>query len=382
MLAGRLHHRAGAEPPARVPAGPTVRDRRPGLVVSTSVSIVSGDAGYGPMAIAIGRVAARSRPVSACYAATRSGPGSAAIPTCAPRVGSGSACRWRWPACSPGPLLNVDNCWSAACSARRARPLRARLQRLVVADRRGRHGDPGGRLAGVRPAVDSRPARRPIGAGPWSRPLVWAVAAAGGPGPRHLAAPAIRLLYGDRWLPAAAASRRAGACFGALRVVFDLWSPTSPRAARPAPCCWRPGHVARRPGARACIAGARLVRPGGRGLGVTLVAVTLVLPAYLVCLRRLGVPTRAAPAACLRRRRSWRLPAPRSLGLAWSACCRDNHRSLSSCSAGSAALLRRCTPAAVALGCAASAGRRRTPSDPGRSSTLNRTIVRRRKDAA
>ncbi len=109
-----------------------------------------------------------------------------------------------------------------------------------------------------------------------------------GAGLAVLAAPTIEFVYGERWLPAVPALVGLG-CFGLARVVFDLWIAfLTARGASGwllgvqalwvavlAPVMWVANH-------RWGLAGA--------GWAHVVVALLVVLPAFLVAMRHLGVP--------------------------------------------------------------------------------------------
>lgn len=137
----------------------------------------------------------------------------------------------------------------------------------------------------------------------WSRALstiiapLWAVALLVGVGLATLAQPVIVLLYGDRWSAAAAALAGLG-LFGAVRVLFDLFATAlialgSTRAVLVVQVIW---FVVMIP---AMYAGVLWFGLAGAGWSHLAIAVVVVLPAYLVCLRRHGVAIAPLLRRCL-----------------------------------------------------------------------------------
>ncbi|GAA1822240.1 oligosaccharide flippase family protein [Microlunatus capsulatus] len=123
---------------------------------------------------------------------------------------------------------------------------------------------------------------------------LWAVALLLGAGLATSAGAVVRLLYGDRW--AAAGAALAGlAVFGGVRVVFDLLATYLIAAGQTRPvlvvqAVWLLAMVP------AMAAGILVFGLAGAGWTHLVVALAVTLPAYLVCLRRLGI----RPAAVLR----------------------------------------------------------------------------------
>ena len=112
-----------------------------------------------------------------------------------------------------------------------------------------------------------------------------------------LSGPAIGLLYGDRWRPAAAALVGL-ALFGAVRVIFDLFATflISLGATRPVLLVQVWWLLIMVPG---MIAGVSWFGLAGAGVSHLVIAVAFVLPAYLVCLHRIGVRPAAILRSCL-----------------------------------------------------------------------------------
>jgi PST family polysaccharide transporter len=126
---------------------------------------------------------------------------------------------------------------------------------------------------------------------------VWAVGLLLGLGLAALSGPVIGVLYGDRWRPAATAL--AGlALFGAVRVIFDLFATflISLGATRPVLLVQVWWLLIMVPG---MIAGVSWLGLSGAGLSHVVIAVLFVLPAYLVCLARVGVDPAAVLRSCL-----------------------------------------------------------------------------------
>jgi O-antigen/teichoic acid export membrane protein len=118
--------------------------------------------------------------------------------------------------------------------------------------------------------------------------LTWAVALPVGVLLAALARPLVVLLYGERWSSSAAVLAALG-FFGALRVVLDLFATylMARGAARPVLYVQILWFVALIP---AVAAGAHWMGINGAGWAHVAVATVLILPAYAVALRRLGVP--------------------------------------------------------------------------------------------
>lgn len=110
-----------------------------------------------------------------------------------------------------------------------------------------------------------------------------------------LSLPVVTLLYGGRWAPAAGALA-ALAAFGALRVLFDLLATYliargSTRPVLGVQIAWLVALVP------ALVVGARLGGSAGVGWAHVVVAAVVVLPLYLVAVRRSGADLRALLAA-------------------------------------------------------------------------------------
>jgi PST family polysaccharide transporter len=140
--------------------------------------------------------------------------------------------------------------------------------------------------------------------------VVWSVSLLLGVLLGTLAVPAIGLLYGSEWLGAATAL--AGlAAFGAIRIVFDLLATFliatgSSRAVLAVQIIWLAALI---PGMYIGVHQFGLL---GAGLAHLTVGLVVVLPAYLICLRLVGVD-------CLRFLRQWVFPTGCIIPAA--ACC-------------------------------------------------------------
>jgi PST family polysaccharide transporter len=286
------------------------------FAVSTVVAVVLVLAGAGPMALAISRLAgqvvgtvlqfvlARRRPV---WGLDRSVAGSAlrfGLPLAAANMLS-----WA--------LLSIDNVvvsrtsgvvalgfyvlafnvssWPMTAIGQAIRPV------TLAAFARQQDVDPGPSLA--RATALSMAAAAPVGA-------LLAV----------LAVPVVTLLYGERWEPSAAAL--AGlALFGGLRIVLDMLATyLIARGAVAAvlwtQVCWIVALVP------AMVLGIRWGGLAGAGWAHLAVGVVLILPVYLVALRRAGAPIgavlgnlwqpvlAAAPAALLAMQVAGRIETP------------------------------------------------------------------------
>jgi PST family polysaccharide transporter len=110
-----------------------------------------------------------------------------------------------------------------------------------------------------------------------------------------LSMPVVTLLYGGRWAPAAGALA-ALAAFGALRVLFDLFATylSARGATRPVLGVQVAWLVALVP---AVVVGARVGGSAGVGWAHVVVAAVVVLPLYLVAVRRSGADLRALARA-------------------------------------------------------------------------------------
>jgi len=120
--------------------------------------------------------------------------------------------------------------------------------------------------------------------------LTWTVALPAGLMLAALAHPLIELLYGPKWSASAVVLAALG-IFGAVRVILDLLATylMARGASRPllyVNALWFFGLIP------AVIAGAHLHGVSGVGWAHVAVAVAVILPAYMVALRRIGVPLR------------------------------------------------------------------------------------------
>lgn len=126
---------------------------------------------------------------------------------------------------------------------------------------------------------------------------IWAVSLLMGVGLAALSGPAVGLLYGDRWRPAAAAL--AGlALFGAVRVIFDLFatyliSLGASRSVLLVQIWWLVIMIP------AMIIGVSWLGLAGAGLSHLVIGVVCVLPVYLIFLHRVGASPTAILRSCL-----------------------------------------------------------------------------------
>lgn len=129
-----------------------------------------------------------------------------------------------------------------------------------------------------------------------------------------LATPVVRVVYGDVWRPSVPVLAALG-LFGAMRVLFDLFASYLLARGRSRPVllvqvAWFAALVL------GVVLGARGWGIAGAGWAHLVVAVAVVLPAYLVALRSAGVPL-----AALARGAAWPMVASALAGAAaaWSA---------------------------------------------------------------
>ncbi|MFE6735660.1 lipopolysaccharide biosynthesis protein [Microbacterium sp. NPDC057650] len=127
--------------------------------------------------------------------------------------------------------------------------------------------------------------------------LAWAGALPAGAVLAVLAAPLIEVVYGPKWLPAAPVLAALGV-YGAVRVVFDVFAGFLYSQGRSRPVLWIQviWLVALIAG---MIAGTTAYGLVGAGWVHVLVAILIVLPAYLIALRRSGVAVGAVLRACM-----------------------------------------------------------------------------------
>lgn len=256
------------------------------FTIGTAVTITLVLLGWGPMALAVGRVVAQPCATALQFILTR----------CRPRFGfdralAGSALAYGLPLAGANflsmALLNVDNVvvvrltgatalgyyvlafnvasWPMTAIGQTVRPVAlAAFSRL--------HRD--GVSPGASVAVSIR--------------LIWPVAVAAAFVLGATSVPLVAVLYGGRWLPAAPVLA-ALASFGALRVVFDLFATFLMARGATHPVMWIQGIwlVALIP---AMIIGARLWGLAGAGWAHVVVGVVVVLPAYLLACQRAGSP--------------------------------------------------------------------------------------------
>jgi len=127
-----------------------------------------------------------------------------------------------------------------------------------------------------------------------STALTWTVAVPIGLALAVLARPVIEVVYGARWIPAAAALGGLG-MFGALRVVFDLWIAYLTAAGRAATLVWTQVAWIVTLGPLMWLA---ITRHGlaGAGWSHIIVAAGFMLPLYLFAMSRAGVPVKGLAA--------------------------------------------------------------------------------------
>jgi len=118
----------------------------------------------------------------------------------------------------------------------------------------------------------------------------WAAALPAGATLAILSAQLIRVIYGDKWLPAAPALAALG-MFGALRVVFDIFNGYLYAQGRARPVLWVQviWFVAL---TTAMIPATRWFGIIGAGWAHVLIGFVIVLPAYLVTMHRVGIRIR------------------------------------------------------------------------------------------
>jgi PST family polysaccharide transporter len=264
------------------------------LIVSTSVLIVLAVLGHGPMALAIGQVCGQVATAVGFFVATRLRPRfgfdrrialeSAAF--CLP-LALANLLSWL--------LISLDN----LVVARVLSPVELGFYVLAFNVSTWPMTAVGQAIRVVAlPAfarLDSRTEQGralAVVTGP-----VWAIGLLLGVGLATLSGPAIGLLYGDRWRPAAAALVGL-ALFGAVRVIFDLFATylISLGATRPVLLVQAWWLLIMVPG---MIAGVSWLGLAGAGLSHLVIAIVFVLPAYLVCLQRIGVRPAALLRSCL-----------------------------------------------------------------------------------
>jgi O-antigen/teichoic acid export membrane protein len=117
--------------------------------------------------------------------------------------------------------------------------------------------------------------------------FAWALALPAGVGLAVLAEAVIEVVYGARWLPGAGVLAALGV-YGALRVVFDVFAGYLYATGRSAPVLWIQ-LLTLVPLVGAIVVAARLWGIVGAGWAHVVVATLIVLPAYLIVLRRSGV---------------------------------------------------------------------------------------------
>ncbi|MFC9786522.1 oligosaccharide flippase family protein [Rhodococcus sp. NPDC127528] len=125
--------------------------------------------------------------------------------------------------------------------------------------------------------------------------FTWAAAVPAGVLLAVLSVPLVRLLYGDRWIPSAAALAALG-LFGALRVLFDMIATylMARGAARPVLWIQALWIVALVP---AMILGTRHYGIAGGGWAHVIIGAVVVLPMYLLAARRVGADIAAVVRA-------------------------------------------------------------------------------------
>jgi lipopolysaccharide exporter len=274
------------------------------LVVSTSVTVVLALLGLGPAALALGRIAGQSLTVLLQYLAVRRWPVFGWDPAVV-REAAGFGLPLALANVVGWSIISIDN----LIVARLTSPVELGLYALAFNVASWPMSVAGQSVRVIALPAFSRlttDARRGIAMLRVSG-LIWSVSALMALGLVFVAPQLVGVLYGERWIGAAAAVVPL-AVFGAFRVIFDL-------AATYLIACGRTGQVlvvqvvwavALIP---AMIVGVNLGGLAGAGWAHVLVAVVVVLPAYLLYLRRSNVP--ALPFL-----RAWLMPTAAGVPLA------------------------------------------------------------------
>jgi O-antigen/teichoic acid export membrane protein len=261
------------------------------FATSTSVTIALILVGLGPMALAIGRVAAQSAATTTQFVLARVRPRFAADRRIARRalafgvpLGIANVLSWA--------LLNIDN----VAIARVAGTTALGLYVLAFNICSWPMSAIGQAVRSVSLAGFSRTTRDGSDGGfATALSLTWAASLVAGTLLAALAQPLVTLLYGARWSPSATVLGALG-LFGALRVVLDLMATylTARGAARPVLCVQVVWFLALVP---AVVVATRWKGIAGAGWSHVAVAALVVLPAYAIALARSGTPPRTVVRA-------------------------------------------------------------------------------------
>ncbi len=261
------------------------------FVVSTAVTLVLIGAGFGVLALAIGRVSAQAVSTVLQFAFARVVPRlgldrAVLRPVLAFGLPIAAANLLSWA------LLNADNVILARAVGATA------LGYYVLAFNMSNW--PMSALSAVVRSI-SLPYFSRAGASSDAMPLVtslaWALAIPAGGVLAVLSAPVIHFVYGDKWLPAAPVLAALGV-YGALRVVFDVFAGYLYARGRSRPVLWIQlvWLVAI---VLAVLAGVQMFGISGAGWAHVVVAVLVILPCYLLALTRAGAPVGAILRACV-----------------------------------------------------------------------------------
>ncbi|MER7798022.1 oligosaccharide flippase family protein [Microbacterium sp. NPDC096154] len=272
------------------------------LIVSTVVTLGLVAAGFGALALAIGRVAAQATGSVLLFAFARVRPRFGldhsqlrAVLAFGVPIAAANLLSWA--------LLNADNVVLARTVGVVGLgyyvlafnvsnwPMSALSQvvRSIALPYFSRTGEPGtgearsGQAGGALAALTG---------------VAWAAALPAGALLAVLSAALVEVVYGEKWLPAAPVLAALGV-YGALRVVFDLFASYLYAEGRSAPVLWI--QVA---SLIALVAGMLVATPlfgivGAAWVHVA-VALALILPGYLLAVRRAGARLRPLLRACLR----------------------------------------------------------------------------------
>jgi len=261
------------------------------FATSTSVTVALILLGMGPMALAIGRVAAQSAATTAQFLLARMRPQFAADRRIARRalafgipLGTANLLSWA--------LLNIDN----VAIARVAGTTALGLYVLAFNISSWPMSAIGQAVRSVSLAGFSRTTRDGSEGGfATALSLTWAAALVAGVLLAALAQPLVALLYGARWSPAATVLGALG-LFGALRVVLDLMATylMARGAARSVLYVQIVWFLALIP---AVVLATHWKGIAGAGWSHVAVAALVVLPAYAVALARAGTPVRTVVRA-------------------------------------------------------------------------------------
>lgn len=274
------------------------------VVVSTSVMVVLAVSGFGPAALAFGRIAGQVVTVVMQYLSVRRWPRFGWDRTVARETVSfglplafANVVSWS--------IISVDN----LIVARVLGPLELGLYALAFSVASWPMSVAGQSVRVIALPAFSRmvePELRGLAMAKLSAPL-WAISALMAIGLAFLAGQVVNVLYGERWSGAAAAIVPL-AIFGALRVIFDLIATFLiacglTRRVLIVQVIW---VIALIP---SMIIGTQAGGLAGAGWAHVVVAAGLVLPAYLVCMRAAHVPS-------LRFLGAWAFPTMAAIPLA------------------------------------------------------------------